>query len=93
LKPLVPRQGCLQDSCPQDKGQAGVTPHGLSRDCPAPRVDSVSGNRTANRQKRSGRRGNCTAGYAEFIIGRAYARPVGQPALPSLTCRERIPRR
>jgi hypothetical protein len=41
---------------PQDKGQAGVTPHGLCRDCPAPREDSVSGNRTANRQKRFSRR-------------------------------------
>jgi hypothetical protein len=43
---------------PQDKGQAGVTPRGLCRDCPAPREDSVSGNITANRQKRSGRRGS-----------------------------------
>ena len=72
MKPLVPRR-----DCPQDKGQAGFTPHGLCRDCPAPREDSVSGNITANRQKRSGRRGSRTAGYAELIIGRAYARPVG----------------
>src|SRR6185503_8415188 len=49
MKPLVPRR-----DCPQDKGHAGVTPHGLCRDCPAPREDSVSGNRTANRRKRSG---------------------------------------
>ena len=27
----------LAETAPQDKGQAGVTPHGLSRDCPAPR--------------------------------------------------------
>jgi hypothetical protein len=47
----------LAETAPQDKGQAGVTPHGLSRDCPAPREDSVSGNRTPNRRKRSGRRG------------------------------------
>jgi hypothetical protein len=44
-------------AAPQDKGQAGVTPHGLGRDCPAPREDSVSGNITATRRKRSGRRG------------------------------------
>jgi hypothetical protein len=47
----------LAETAPQDKGQAGVTPHGLSRDCPAPREDSVSGNRTPNRRERSGRRG------------------------------------
>jgi hypothetical protein len=46
----------LAGNAPQDKGQAGVTPHGHCRDCPAPRKDSVSGNRTAKRQKRSGRR-------------------------------------
>jgi hypothetical protein len=68
MKPLVPRR-----DCPQDKGQAGVTPHGLCRDCPAPREDSVSGNKTANRQKRSSRRGSFSTQFS-------FAPPVsGQP--------------
>jgi hypothetical protein len=52
-----------ETAAPKDKGQAGVTPHGLCRDCPAPRVDSVSGNRTANRQKRSRRRSLAENGF------------------------------
>lgn len=64
----------------QNKGHAGVTPHGLCRDCPAPREDSVAASITANRRKRSSRRGGRTAGRAAFYP-------------PATTCRERLPRR
>jgi len=52
-KPLVPRGGAGKN-----KGHAGVTPHGLCRDCPAPREDSVAADITASGQKRSGQAGS-----------------------------------
>ena len=84
IKPLVPRQTPHKTTARQDKGQAGVTPHGLCRDCPAPREDSVSGNRTANRQKRSGRRGSRTAGYASLSSAYVPTRWLTRPAEPHL---------
>jgi hypothetical protein len=75
MKPLVPR-------CPHDKGQAGVTPHGLCRDCPAPSEDSVAANKTANQQKRSADSGAVgpRRAHCEVICGARKHYFVQQPA-------------
>ena len=63
------------ETAAQNKGHAGVTPHGLCRDCPAPRVDSVAAERTAGRQKCSGRRSLAENGFRALTILRVGFSP------------------